>query len=77
MKYKQVRIVWYDAASKAEWVDRKTLPHLQRITTAGYMVRKAKTSITVCGSIHEEPGQEDGFGDCITIPTPWIEKTDA
>lgn len=77
MKYKHIKVQWWDAASKAEWASTKELPHLQRITTAGYLVRKTKTSITICASIHHEDDGECAFGDCVTIPAPWIKKTNA
>lgn len=68
MKYKQVSVEWWDACSKSEWVTKADLPELVQVKTTGWKIRETKTSITICGSKHDD----NTFGDCITIPKPWI-----
>ena len=69
MKLKRIEVEWYDAASRSEWVEFGELPEMAKVTTRGFLVKKTKTTITVCGSM--SPPQ---MGDCITIPRPWIIK---
>jgi hypothetical protein len=67
--YPTVTVEWYDAVSEDAWKSVADLPQLAKVQTTGFLVKKTKQTITICGSYH---GLE--VGDCITIPRPWIVK---
>lgn len=69
-KLKKVEVEWLDACSTSEWVVEEGLPKLARATTIGFLVKETKEAITICGSIG--PEQPLVYGDCITIPAPWV-----
>lgn len=74
MKYKRITVQWWDANSQhLTWVAKDDLPNLVLVETTGYKVRETRQSITICASLFKNTESET-FGDCITIPAPWIKK---
>jgi hypothetical protein len=70
-KYKTTTIEWWDAArSTADWLEAHELPAPVYMKTTGFVVKKTKQYIVVCGTVTGDKG----FGECIAIPLPWIVK---
>lgn len=72
MKYKTITVEWMDAASLSRWHSEDELPTPEKVTTSGFLIKKTRKFIVVCGSCGDD--KEETFGDCIAIPSPWIIK---
>ncbi len=53
-KYQVVEVKWVDSASRDRWHELSDDDKPSEIRTVGFMVRKAKSHITVCHSYDED-----------------------
>ncbi len=67
MKYPEyVEVIWEDALSTAEWVERENLPDLARHVTRGWLIHKDEKKLTLAATLQIKGG--DSLGEVVTIP---------
>ena len=70
-----VEVHWADAATGNEWISGREAEAFTPVLckTAGYLVARTKTHVTIAGTV----GAEEGDTECnalTTIPKAWLTK---